>query len=151
MAAVAMAAATLLLDRPGIEVHVADTATGRVMWSRVGSPGDLIELSYTHSVERTPVIEVFRAEPDGLHLVAMRFSSQGAGLPTEGYTVEGGQFVLRTDRRIGALPLRVSKLAGHHLSVGGDRIDLVGLAGDGAAVAVASRPGPWRIRWPSQP
>ncbi len=148
MAAVLVAAATLFVDRSGIAISIAEARTDRILWFRVGASGDRIELRYRHSLERTPIIEEFRAERDGLHLVTMRFSSQGAGLPTEGYTVEGGQFVLRTDRRVGALPLRVSKIAGHRLVVGADDLDLVGLAGDGTAVSLTSGPGPWRVRWP---
>lgn len=148
VAAGAVAAAIVFVDRPGVTIGVAEARTDRVLWRRAVMAGERVELRYTHSVERTPVIEEFRAERDGLHLVAMRFSSQGAGLPTQGYTREGDHFVLRTDRKIGTLPLRVSRIAGHRLRVGIDDVDLVGLAGDGAAVAVMSGPGPWRVRWP---
>jgi len=107
-----------------------------------------MELRYVHSVERTPVIEVYRVDADGLHLVLMRFSSQGAGLPTEGYVREGDHFVIRTDRRIGELPLRVSRIAGHEVVVGPHRVDLVAVAGDGSAVRLQSGRGPWRLRAP---
>lgn len=129
-------------------IRVAEGTTGRVLWGRTVPPGERVELRYRHSVERTPVIEEFRADREGLRLVAMRFSSQGAGLPTEGYTREGGQFVLRTDRRIGTLPLRLSSITRHHMRVGTDEVDLVALAGDGTAIALTSGPGPWRLRWP---
>ncbi|MGH2376043.1 MAG: DUF1850 domain-containing protein [bacterium] len=148
MAAGSVAAAVAFVDRPGVAVDVVETRTAHVLWRRVVAPGEHIELRYTHSVERTPVIEEFRAERSGLRLVAMRFVSQGAGLPTEGYTREGGQFVLRTDRRVGVLPLRVSSIAGHRLRLGAEEADLVALAGDGAAIALTSGPGPLRVRWP---
>jgi len=105
-----------------------------------------MELRYVHSVERTPVIEVYRVDADGLHLILMRFSSQGAGLPTEGYVREGDHFVIRTDRRIGDLEVRVSRVASHHLVAGPDTLDLVGLAGDGAAIRLQAGRGPWRYR-----
>lgn len=145
MAAAIVAAATVLVDRPDVAVIVTESRTQRVLWRRTVAPGAALELRYRHSVERTPIVEEFRAGRDGLRLVTMRFSSQGAGLPTEGYTHEGGQFVLRTDRRIAALPLRVSRIAGHRLHMGPDEVDLVTLAGDGVAVTLTSGPGPWRV------
>ncbi len=143
-----MAAALVVLQPPALEVRVVDARSERVLWRRPGRPGDLIELRYLHSVERTPIVEAFRIDSDGLHLVLMRFSSQGAGLPTEGYVREGDHFVIRTDRRVGNLALRVSQVAGHTLVAGPDRVDLVGLAGDGAAVLLQSGRVPWRLRVP---
>ncbi len=148
MAAGIVVAAIVFVDRPGVAVDVVETKTTRVLWRRVVASGERIELRYTHSVERTPVIEEFRAERAGLRLVAMRFVSQGAGLPTEGYTREDGWFVLRTDRRVNPLPLRVSRIAGHRLHLGAEEADLVALAGDGAAIRLTSGPGPLRVRWP---
>lgn len=148
MAASAPLAAIVLIHRPDVAVDVVDARTDRVLWRRIVAPGAHVELRYTHSVERTPVTEEFRAERTGLRLVGMRFVSQGAGLPTEGYTREGDQFVLRTDRRIGTVPLRVSRIVAHRLRVGTDEADLIELAGDGAAIGLTSGPGPWRVRWP---
>jgi hypothetical protein len=146
-----VAAAALFVDRSGVIVTVADLGSGRVLWHRALGPGERVELHYVHSVERTPIVEVFRAEPDGLWFVEMRFVSQGAGLPTQGYTREGDHFVLRGERRVGDLPLRVSVIAGHYLQVGEERVDLVLLAGDGAAVSLSSRHGAPRLRLPSPP
>lgn len=117
-----------------------------MLWTLAAPAGEPLELRYTHSVERTPVIEVYRAEPDGMWFESMRFSSQGAGLPTEGYAREGDAFVLRARRKVGALVVRVSAVAGHRLAVGSARIDLVALARDGAALSIESGPGPLRLR-----
>lgn len=95
-----------------------------------------IRLEYTHSVERTPVVETYRAEPGGLRLVRMEFISQGAGLPSEGYVREGNRFVLRTDRPLAALPVRVSGIGRQRLSVGGTTFDLLAAAGEGGTVTV---------------
>ena len=146
MAAVASAAALVLVERTGVAVRVADIDTGRVVWSLNAPAGQRLELRYTHSVERTPVIEEYRAEPDGLWFESMRFFSQGAGLPTEGYVREGNAFVLRARRKVGVLSVRVSAVAGHHLIVGVERLDLVALARDGAGLAIDSRPGPLQLR-----
>ncbi|MDQ7858992.1 MAG: DUF1850 domain-containing protein [Armatimonadota bacterium] len=138
-----------LLERPtALEVRIVAAEGRRVVRAGLVPPGGRLELRYRHSVERTPVVEVFRAEPDGLWFVEMRFLSQGAGLPTEGYVREGGLFVLRRPRRIGEVPLLVSAEGGHRLRVGQDEVDLVAAFGEGAAVRLVSAPAGWRLRRP---
>ena len=124
-------------SRPRIEVT--DAATGRARWSHEVTVGARVELRYRHSVERTPIVEVFRVERDGLRFLEMTFVSQGAGLPTEGYVREGDHFVLRQPRFIGALPLLVSGAAGHRLWVDGTEVDLVAVVGRGGPVRVGVR------------
>ncbi|MDR7534228.1 MAG: DUF1850 domain-containing protein [Armatimonadota bacterium] len=109
-------------------------------------PGTSVELRYQHTVERTPVVEVFRAERDGLWFVEARFASQGAGLPSQGYVREGDHYVLRRPHRIGALAVRISARAGHRLRVGDREADLVEAFGDGAGVVVTAGLGRWQIR-----
>jgi hypothetical protein len=147
VAAVAVAAATLIVDRSRLEVRVTRADGTRTV--RIGPlrPGDRIELRYRHSVEQTPIAEVFRVERDGLWFEEMRFVSQGAGLPTEGYVREGDHFVLRRPRRIGTLPVRLSDLAGHRLYAAGRETDLVGEFHDGDSVSVSVVPFAGR-RWP---
>ena len=143
--AAALAAATLLVERT-VEVRVEAAGAHAV---RIGglSPGMRIEVRYQHTVERTPVVEVFRAGRDGLWFEEARFASQGAGLPSEGYVREGDHYVLRAPRRIGALVLRVAARAGHRLRVGDHEVALAETFGDGAAVVVTAGPGAWRLRW----
>lgn len=150
VAAAVVAAATLFVGRPGVEVRVAEHGSGRILWRRAVGPGGVVALQYRHSVERTPITEVFRAEPDGLRFLEMRFVSQGAGLPTEGYVREGDSFVLRRERWVGVLPIRVSAVSGHQLILGDDRLDLVALAGDGAGLSITSGAGR-RVRLPGGP
>ncbi|MDR7555369.1 MAG: DUF1850 domain-containing protein [Armatimonadota bacterium] len=169
--AAALAAATLLVERPlEVRVEAADEApggAGQTAWDgptasrarsvvptyrravRIGglSPGTRIEVRYQHTVERTPIVEVFRVERDGLWFEEVRFASQGAGLPSDGYVREGDHYVLRQPRRIGALALRVSARAGHRLRVGGEEVALAATFGDGASVVMTAGPGGWRLRW----
>ncbi|MDR7419414.1 MAG: DUF1850 domain-containing protein [Armatimonadota bacterium] len=127
----------LFVDRSALVVRVADGRSGRTLWQHRVRAGASFELRYRHSVERTPIVEVFRAEPDGMWFVEMRFVSQGAGLPADGYEREGDHFILRRPRRVGVLPLLVSSASGHRLRVGHEDVDLVALAGDGQGVILA--------------
>jgi hypothetical protein len=147
-AAVMSAVALLFVERADVTLRVTDIERGRVVWSRNVGAGQRFEIRYIHSVERTPVIEEYGAQPDGLWFESMRFYSQGAGLPTEGYVREGNAFVLRARRKVGVLSVRVSSIARHELAIGEERIDLVALAREGAALAIDSRPGPLRLRRP---
>lgn len=146
--ATAAGAAGLLARPTGLEVRAATPEGRTVVRAGAVPPGGRVELHYRHSVERTPVVEVYRAEPDGLWFVEMRFVSQGAGLPTEGYVREGGQFVLRRPRHLGEVPLLVSAAAGHRLRVGEREVDLVAAFGEGAAVRLGSAPAGRRLRLP---
>lgn len=74
-------------------------------------------LVFIHSVEQTKVEERFRVEPDGkLCLYECRYSSYGAGLPSDGgggFALENGEFVLKLDRKFERITLRVSHIDGH--------------------------------------
>lgn len=71
-------ALVLMLPVPVLEV-TGDGATYR----RLLVPGwpAIITLSYTHSVELTPVEEVYEVRPGGMVMVSMAWNSFGAGLP----------------------------------------------------------------------
>lgn len=115
---------------------VVTSGTGRTLWARALRGPVEIRLEYRHSVERTAVVEVYVAEPGSLRFTRMEFVSHGAGLPTSGYVREGGRFVLREERELAGLPIRVSRLTAPRLLIDGDRLDLLSLAGDGGAVVV---------------
>ena len=78
----------------------------------------VFSLRYTHSVEKTPVIEFFEILPDGrLVLTSTAYRSYGVGLPSlpeEGkLTVSGGWFLLENlHREFPDIRLRVGPEAG---------------------------------------
>lgn len=114
----------------------------RVVWRNALRAVVEIRLEYVHSVERTPVVEIYEAAPGGLRLVRMEFTAQGAGLPSGGYVREGKRFVLRTNRPLPALPVRVSGAGQQRLRIAGTVLDLLALAGEGGTVTVAVRAAP---------
>lgn len=133
-------AMVLLWPVPVLTVRAASPA--RLLWAEPLRGVVPVRLEYTHSVEKTPVAEFYAAGPTGLRLVRMEFVSQGAGLPSAGYVREGNRLVLRIDRTLANLPLRVSALARPRLWVGTRALDLLSLVGDGGTVVLAVRSRP---------
>ncbi len=98
-------------------VPVLQILKGRqVVYSRIVPKGKFT-LTFVHSVEKTPVYEFYRIDPDGqLVLYEARYSSYGAGLPCEpeeGFRIEDDQFVVKVTRRFKEISLRVSYIDGH--------------------------------------
>jgi len=114
---------------------VADTETGdRLLVLRV-SEGTTVALNYTHSVEKTPVLDVYEVNGTELEMVRMEFQSYGAGLPArEAVTItENDTFVFDPDRSYERLRVKPGEIAGHELLVGDRTYDLVDLS-DGRSV-----------------
>ncbi|MGQ9824095.1 MAG: DUF1850 domain-containing protein [Desulfotomaculales bacterium] len=106
------------------------------------SAGEAFAVSYVHSVEKTPVLEIFTVGEGGrLLLTATEYSSLGVGLPfleEEGKLVSaGGRFVLTgQSRSFQELCLRVSPVAQQALLYRGRRIDLNGPYPPGTPVRI---------------
>jgi hypothetical protein len=100
------------------------------------------EIRHVHSVEKTPVIEIYRAAPDGaIFIEGMRFRSLGWGLPSEGYVLRDGWYVISgLDRRVGVLHLRTSRFTRHELVAGDRTYPLYDRLRDGAGVIVTVSP-----------
>ncbi|MFO1325374.1 MAG: DUF1850 domain-containing protein [Burkholderiales bacterium] len=72
------------------------------------------EVSYVHSVTRTPVFERYRVDGDAIVETEMRFAQHGPGLPTQadaGYAFElrDGQFIVTMSRRFPIIVMRVHR------------------------------------------
>ena len=86
-------------------------------------------IAYVHSVTRTPVEERYRVDGDRIVETEIRFVEHGPGLPTApdaGGTFErrDGQFVVRGDRRLDTIVMRVHADQQPTLTAGTERIDL---------------------------
>jgi hypothetical protein len=101
--------------------------------------GGAFELHYVHSVERTPVVEVYRVHDGAIVLEGMRFRSLGWGLPSEGYVRRDGWFVvLGLGRRLGTLRVRTTRLNRHTLVVGDRTLPLAERVREGALVELSA-------------
>ena len=133
----AVAAAALLVS-VGI-VSAAPTAivltvelveTGEPLATVPVEEGTPVTLAYTHSVERSPVEEVYTVSGTQLDQTRMRFRSYGWGLPArEDVELIDGWFVFDPDRSYDEVVVSTGAIAGHELRVGDTTYDLVELAG----------------------
>jgi len=119
----------------GSELVVEDSE-GEKLLSVPVEEGNVVSLEYTHSVEKTPVEDVYVVEDGRLVFNRTEFVSFGAGLPTEGIEVMDDGYVHRPDtERTGDVVVATGEVAGHELVVDGRRYDLTGMA-DGGTVHI---------------
>ncbi|MGE5592386.1 MAG: DUF1850 domain-containing protein [Betaproteobacteria bacterium] len=124
-------------------LEVREGPFGRLLYFVPMPVGGRFEVRFIHSVEQTPVREVFAVGPDlAIYLVETVYESFGAGLPTtadEGarFVLDGGKITITgLHRRIGELRLAVSSVPGHALAIPGETVMLASLAEPGTALTL---------------
>jgi hypothetical protein len=95
-------------------------------------PGNTFTLGYIHSVELTPAEELFKVGKDNtLMLYETIYESFGVGLPfskEEGQLdIKDGKLILKVQRPMDSIKLRVSPIPKHWLSIGDERYELIQL------------------------
>ena len=81
---------------------------------------------FVHSIHLTPVEERFVVETDAkggteLRLFELRYQSLGVGMPSDaegGFRLENGRFILTMNRVFKKIPVMVSVVPGHGVTVG---------------------------------
>jgi len=135
LAAVSVAAAA-----PTDERIVVESNEGEPL---IVSEADGFVLEYTHSVEKTPVIETYERRNGSLVMTRMEFSSYGAGLPS---TVDvnhtaNDTFVFRPNDSVEELYVKPGRVAGHEIRFGSETYDLVALSdAETVRIYVTTRP-----------
>lgn len=120
--AVAGAAAT-----PGDRVLVVeDTDSGEHLIETPVDDGTVVALEYTHSVEKTRVLDAYTVRGDELVMTRMEFQSYGWGLPADAeISRENGSFVFDPDYASEEFVVKPGRTADHELHVGSRTYDLV--------------------------
>lgn len=92
------------------------------------------ELSFIHSVSRTPVRDLYRVENGEIVQTAEIFLAHGAGLPSiagdvdaTGWRHENGAFILDMRRQTGPIPLRIQAEFRNALHIAGTTLPLADL------------------------
>lgn len=134
VAAVTAAAAFTPADRVLI---VADAGTGEHLLAVPVENGSVVALEYTHSVEKTRVLDVYTVRGDRLVMTRMEFESYGWGLPTRAaVATENGTFAFDPAYATHELVVKPGRIAGHELHVENRTDDLVALS-DARAVRLS--------------
>ncbi|WP_425498302.1 DUF1850 domain-containing protein [Halogeometricum salsisoli] len=116
---------------------VEDAETGEELLTVPVSEGTPVALEYTHSVEKTRVLDGYAVDGTNLTMTRMEFESYGAGLPARAnVTVENGTFVFDPEGTYEELYVKPGRIAGHELRVCDETYDLVALS-DARSVRVA--------------
>jgi hypothetical protein len=125
LAVTAVAAAT----PAGSALVVADASSGEQLLATPVSNGTPVVLSYTHSVEKTPVHDVYVVRNDSLVMTRMEFQSYGWGLPARAnVSRENGSFTFDPQGSYEELYVKPGRTADHRLRVGNRSYDLVALS-----------------------
>ncbi|MFP9192282.1 DUF1850 domain-containing protein [Natronosalvus vescus] len=124
-------------SEPTRTLVVSDAESGEQLLAVEVDDGTEVTLSYTHSVEKTQVDDVYVVDDDRLRMTRMVFQSHGAGLPSD-ETVERTDdgFVVERNTTFETLRVTPGAIAGHELIVGGDRFDLVDRSNGPVVIAV---------------
>lgn len=113
----------------GRTLVVEDAETGETLLSVPVSDGTPVALEYTHSVEKTRVLDGYVVDGTQLTMTRMEFRSYGAGLPARAnVTTENGSFVFDPEGSYDELYVKPGRIAGHRLHVGEETYDLVALS-----------------------
>jgi hypothetical protein len=125
LAVTAVAAAT----PAGRALVVEDASSGEQLLATPVSDSTTVALNYTHSVEKTPVHDIYEVQNDSLVMTRMEFQSYGWGLPARAnVTRENGWFTFDPPGRYEELYVNPGRTADHRLRVGNRRYDLVALS-----------------------
>jgi len=113
----------------GSVLVVEDANSGEQLLATPVEEGTTVALNYTHSVEKTPVRDVYEVHNGSLEMTRMAFQSYGWGLPArENVTRENGWFVFDPEGEYEELYVEPGRVVGHRLRVGDRTYDLVALS-----------------------
>jgi hypothetical protein len=135
----AFAAVVLFIVNRGQFLVLSDVKTEEVLFRAEAPEGTAFSVSFTHSVNKSPVSEHYIIKDGAVFLESLRYRAFGAGMPSEpdpGQTLryEDGEMVIEGyDREMPYLVYFVGRQAGHVLHLEDEDIPLNEIAepGDG--------------------
>lgn len=123
---------------------VRDAETGEV-YARWDCPdGTQFEIDFIHSVNKSPVIDVFEASDGIIRVVEARYYTFGAGMPTEAdqptwefsYADDGAIVVTGITYTYDSLNYIVGTVYDHYLTIHGERVNLRELCGRNTKIEI---------------
>lgn len=108
---------------------VEDAESGERLLQTPVENGSVVVLNYTHSVEKTRVLDIYGVAGDTLVMTRMEFESYGWGLPARAnVTHENGTFAFDPAWEGEEVYVKPGRIAGHKLHVDDRTYDLVALS-----------------------
>ncbi len=138
---VAAVAVILWLIPHGERLVLTDSESGRKYAEYTVSEGDTFSVTFVHSVNKTPVSDVYEVRGGSMVLTGTVYYSFGAGVPDE--LAEGEELVIREDgamvvtgmdRDLNGVVYAVGTVSDHMLGLGGEEISLRDLCGRNSKV-----------------
>lgn len=139
---------TGLIGQPAaaeFRLELVDTGIDRIVHTTPAAVGSCFTLRYMHSVQKTPVFEIYRIDGSGdIYLQETTVKSSGYGLPTAETTghfnfKDGWLRITGFNRKIDPLVLRVSYLNDMLLIFGDHCVNLPDIAIPGHRIEVRIR------------
>ncbi|WP_435078282.1 DUF1850 domain-containing protein [Halococcus sp. AFM35] len=130
VAAIALTLTAVAAATPaGSALVVEDASSGEQLLATPVSNGTPVVLTYTHSVEKTPVHDIYVVRNGSLVMTRMEFQSYGWGLPARAnVSRENGSFTFDPQGSYEELYVKPGRTADHRLRVGNRSYDLVALS-----------------------
>jgi hypothetical protein len=124
---------------PCLIIRNADT--GEIVSQYPASSGDRFSVTFIHSVNKSPVTDVYEIRKDGIYVIQTKYYSFGAGVQTEiedGQTLEygedGSMIVSGFNKKMDNLSYIVGTVSDHILEISGQTISLRDLCGRNATI-----------------
>ena len=123
---------------------IRNAETGKI-YARYDCPdGTRFEVEFLHSVNKSPVIDVFEASEGIIRVAEARYYTFGAGMPTEAdqptwefsYADDGAIVVTGITYTYDRLNYIVGTVHDHYLTIHGERINLRELCGRNAKIEI---------------
>ncbi|MBA2132731.1 DUF1850 domain-containing protein [Capillibacterium thermochitinicola] len=115
--------------------------TGRVIRVFPVAEGDEFAVTFIHSVNQSPVTDVYQIRKDGIYVIRTIYYAFGAGVQSElaegqslEYGMDGAMIVSGFNRRLNPLSYIVGTVSDHTLQIGGEEISLREICGRNTTV-----------------
>ena len=115
--------------------------TGKVFAAYPVNEGDEFSVTFVHSVNRTPVTDVYQIRSGAIYVTRTIYYSFGAGVQTRieagqtlDYGADGSMVVNGFERRMDSLSYIVGTVSDHILKIGEESVSLRNLCGRNATV-----------------
>ncbi len=120
---------------------IRNTDTGKVISQYPVSPGDVFSVTFIHSVNKSPVTDVYEIRKDGVYVIQTIYYAFGAGVQTEieagqtlKYGEDGSMIVSGFNKKMENLSYIVGTVSDHILEIGGQTVSLRDLCGRNATI-----------------